>query len=359
MGGLLVFLSNYLIENRKKKKDELIEYRKELKKYMDDIIYPLYVIFDELFINLIGSVDVIADPPKIVEGTQLISSRKEIREAQIKIDKFLKEKAIKLDLIFPENLQSWKLIRLSVGINSIVEEIDKGENPVDKVNNLIAECIDFQKNIKILLGFKFDERLLITYLDEPHSRAVKRMVDKKTAVIAVLCVATVLFLGLWLNSAQEANRLKGGMRELEDDYEKLARVRTSLEENYSELRTEKEDLEKILETGEAITESAEWISDDERLKVTSELIITHELIVLDTYLDTYTVRVNITNIGDEPIDDICIFLFPYTNGEFTGKWPTMAYNSHRFENLYIGETYSHDFRISTETTSYKVLAVTG
>lgn len=166
MGALLVYLSNYFIENRKRKKDELIEYRKELRKYMDDIIYPLYVIFDELFINLIGSVDVISDPPKIVEGTQLISSRKEIREAQIKIDNFLKEKAIKLDLIFPKNLQSWKLIRLSAGINSIIEEIDKGENPVDKVNNLIAECIDFQENIKILLGFTFDERLLTTYLDE-------------------------------------------------------------------------------------------------------------------------------------------------------------------------------------------------
>lgn len=167
------FLSNYFIENRKKKKDELKEYRKELKKYMDDIIFPLYVIFNELFINLIGSVDVMSDPPKIVEGTQLTSSRKEIREAQIELDTFLKEKELKLNLIFPENLQSWKLIRLSAGINSIVNEIDKGENPVDKINNLIAECIDFQKNIKILLGFTFDERLLTTYLDEPINKYEK------------------------------------------------------------------------------------------------------------------------------------------------------------------------------------------
>ena len=185
------------------------------------------------------------------------------------------------------------------------------------------------------------------------------MVEKKTMTIAVLCVVTVLCLGLWANEAQEANRLKGELYELENEYEKLAHVRTNMEENYSELRTEKENLEKILETGEAITESAEWISDDECLKVTSELIITHELIAFDMYLDTYTIKVNITNIGDEPIDDICIFLFPYTNGEFTGKWPTMAYNSHRFENLYIGETYSHDFTVSEDMTSYKVLAVVG
>jgi len=69
------------------------------------------------------------------------------------------------------------------------------------------------------------------------------MVDKKYAAIAILCVTAILCLGLYSNSAQEANRLKGELWELEDDYDKLALVRTSLEENYSELRTENEDLE--------------------------------------------------------------------------------------------------------------------
>jgi len=70
------------------------------------------------------------------------------------------------------------------------------------------------------------------------------MVEKKTAAIIVLCITTILCIGLWSSSMQEANRLEGQLWELEGDYEKLARVRTSLEENYSELRTEKEDLEK-------------------------------------------------------------------------------------------------------------------
>lgn len=69
------------------------------------------------------------------------------------------------------------------------------------------------------------------------------MVDKKTAAISIFCVSTVIFLGLWINADQKAQRLG----ELEDEYEKLARVRTSLEENYSELRTEKEALEKNYE----------------------------------------------------------------------------------------------------------------
>jgi len=83
------------------------------------------------------------------------------------------------------------------------------------------------------------------------------MVDKKTSAIVVLCVVTVLCLGLWANEAQEVSRLKGGLSELEVDYEKLARVRTSLEENYSELRTEKEDLETEYSNLEAAITSLE------------------------------------------------------------------------------------------------------
>ena len=235
------------------------------------------------------------------------------------------------------------------------------------------------------------------------------MVEKKTAVIAVLCVATVLCIGLWSSSAQEAQRLEGKLGELEDDYDKLARVRTNMEENYSELKTEKEDLETeysvlkdeydsikddlfdaleeagllqigerlglanafslyqdnyrtlkenydelnaLLEEGEAMAESAEWVSEDERLNVTSKLITS------GTYWVTYTVRVTITNVGDEPIDKVVIFLFPYEDGKFAEEY--FWYESHSVENIYIGETYSHDFTyLPEEMTSYRVLAVAG
>jgi len=228
------------------------------------------------------------------------------------------------------------------------------------------------------------------------------MVDKKTSVIAVLCVTTVLFLGLWVNAGQEAQKLGGELGELEDDYEKLSRVRTSLEENYSKLRTEKENLEtensilekrcvalkgewdslwdtyEILrdqslatlkeyntlkekydelnsttEAGKAIAESAEWVSEDERLKVKSKLITS------GTWFVTYTVRVTVTNIGSNPIDECWIFLFPYVDGELCEYWNVFSY-IYSVESLYIGETYSHDFTYLTEEmTSYKVLAVAG
>jgi len=191
------------------------------------------------------------------------------------------------------------------------------------------------------------------------------MVEKKTLV---LCVVTILCLGLWLNAA---GRLGG----LEDSFDSLSAKYAGLTSDYSELKGEKEDLEteysglksdydslkedydglhSILEEGEAISESAEWVSEDGRLKVTSELITS------ETWWATYIVRVNVTNVGDEPIDKVLIFLITYKDGKFAESYFYGEYHSHTVENLYIGETYSYNFTdLPDDMTSYKVLAVAG
>ena len=238
------------------------------------------------------------------------------------------------------------------------------------------------------------------------------MVDKKTAAIAVLCVTTILFLGLWSGADQEARTLGEKLRGLEESHASLNAEHVKLTSDYSNLEAEKaelgmeysvlkseydsikenlfdaleevgllqigerlavkgltnafslyqdnyrtlkedyDELSSILETGEAMAESAEWVSEDERLKVTSKLITS------GTWGVTYTVRVTITNVGDEPIDKVVIFVFPYEDGKFAETY--WEYHEHTVENLYIGETYSYDFTyLPEEMTSYKVLAVAG
>jgi len=175
---------------------------------------------------------------------------------------------------------------------------------------------------------------------------VKGMEDKKTVMIAVLCVATVLFLGLWSNSVQEASTLNSKYVKVVEDYNRLNSDYSKLTSDYSELKT-------FLDGTKAIAESAEWVSEDGRLKVTSELILS------GTYWVTYTVRVNVTNIGNESIDKVVIFFFRYIEGKFDETY-FAEYRFHSVEDLYIGETYSYDFTYSTkDMTSYKVLAVVG
>lgn len=95
------------------------------------------------------------------------------------------------------------------------------------------------------------------------------MVDKKTSVIAVLCVTTVLFLGLWINAGREAYRL-----------------------------------------------------------------------------------------GSLPINKVVVFVFPYRNGNFAGRF--WGYQENTVEDLYMGETCNYDFiGLPDDMTSYKVLTVVG
>lgn len=76
-------------------------------------------------------------------------------------------------------------------------------------------------------------------------------------------------------------------------------------------------------------------------------------------LHSYTVKVSVTNVGDEPLGVVYIFLFPYKNDEFAETWG-VYYFTHSVEDLYIGETHSYEFTaISKEMTTYKVLAVAG
>ena len=104
-----------------------------------------------------------------------------------------------------------------------------------------------------------------------------------------------------------------------------------------------------------MAKSATWLSEDKRLKVTSEVI--PEFLFEKLY--SYKVRVTVTNVGTEPLSKVWIFLFPYKDGEFAGYWSTYSY-SKSVENLYMGESYSYNFTgISKEMTTYKIIAVSG
>lgn len=204
------------------------------------------------------------------------------------------------------------------------------------------------------------------------------MVEKKTVAIVVLCVTTILFLGLWSGANQEARTLGEKLGELEDsydtlnaehvkltsDYSDLEAKKTELEDDYSTVKNDYDELNTLFEKGEAIAESSEWVTEDERLKITSKLITSR-----GRYYVSYRVNVTITNIGDEPIDKVIIFVFAYKDGKFTDMYGGLEYRSHTVGNIYIGETYSNVFDLHSsyiysqdftdEIISYKVIAVVG
>lgn len=148
--------------------------------------------------------------------------------------------------------------------------------------------------------------------------------------------------------------------QLSSDYSKLNVSYLTLKGEYSILATNysmlKDDYEKmvsIIERGEAIAKSATWLSEDKRLQVTTELIQKY----LFGTLSGYDINVTVTNISNEPLDVVWIFLFVYVDGRLCEYWSPLGY-SHSVENLYIGESYSYTFTYITEDmTSYKVLVI--
>lgn len=113
-------------------------------------------------------------------------------------------------------------------------------------------------------------------------------------------------------------------------------------------------MKNIIERGKAIAKSAEWISEDKRLKVTSELIPDYSLKAW-----RYNVRVTVTNIGDKPLKRVFMFIFPYVGDKLCEYWDPISY-SYEVRDLYVGENASFTFVFLPEDmTSYKILVVGG
>jgi len=142
---------------------------------------------------------------------------------------------------------------------------------------------------------------------------------------------------------------------LESEIVKLNASYSSLKSEYDSLKQDYEKLLSAIEKGEVAAKSATWLSEDKRLKVTSEVI--PELFLGE--LCCYTVKVTVTNVGTEPINTVWILLFPYKDDKLVEYWNTISY-SKCVESLYIGESYSCNFTwVPKEMTTYKVVVVAG
>jgi predicted Holliday junction resolvase-like endonuclease len=194
-------------------------------------------------------------------------------------------------------------------------------------------------------------------------RAVSRNV---AVVLGIVCALLVVTVAVDRDTISTLNShiqlLKGQVADMESQVSSLKLQAADLRDKYTSLKSEydklKRDYDKLLsamERGEAVARSATWLSEDRRLKVTSEVIPK----LLFGELFSYDVKVTVTNVGAEPLDVVWIFLFPYRDGKVAGYWSEVAY-SKKVESLYVGESYSYTFEyIPKEMTTYRVLAVAG
>jgi len=97
---------------------------------------------------------------------------------------------------------------------------------------------------------------------------------------------------------------------------------------------------------------AEWTSGDGRLKVSSEVIPEK----IGESVVSYTVKVTVTNISDEPITKVLIIIFPYIGDRLYEHW-NWASHSAQITSLMPGESVTHEFLLlPKDMTSYKIAA---
>jgi hypothetical protein len=214
------------------------------------------------------------------------------------------------------------------------------------------------------------------------AKELKPMNGKTTAkgstiILTILVVVLITLLGLLCYSYSmtmsskdteiaglqiQVNTLNNTLSWYRSKYSSYKYAYESLQQDYGRLKTEYDDLkakhdelQSIIESGKAIAESATWLSEDKRLKVKSEVIPE----TLFGKLWHYIVSVNVTNVGEEPLSKVWIFLFPYKGDKLIEDWNPLSY-SKCIENLYMGESYSYNFTwVPKDMTTYKIIALAG
>lgn len=170
----LGYVIHWIEEKRRRTHEQEAEYRRELKKYLPDLIEPLFKLIGNLWLNLNVLVDWESDPIGLVSGQKLTKSLGEIRQSMQSLRKFVNEKATKLDILLPHPLQSWQYTHVEMHIAGIFHDIKRGKVNIDDITDAVVALIDIQSDLQRLLGFETKMRLESEYtLTEPLSRFEK------------------------------------------------------------------------------------------------------------------------------------------------------------------------------------------
>jgi len=80
----------------------------------------------------------------------------------------------------------------------VLTKIDAGVNPINYLNGLIAECMDYQRNLQLLLGFNFDEDKLNTFLDNDSfwNRIYNEHLFKYSNIVVFLMICNVMIINI-------------------------------------------------------------------------------------------------------------------------------------------------------------------
>ena len=169
-GGIVGYIIRWLDEKRRRTHEQEAEYRRELKKHLPDLIEPLFKLLSDLWNGLVDltNPDYVEynDDIILVKGHKLTTPIKEVKEALVNLNDFVRNNENKLDLLLPHPLQSWQYIRLEGSVNEIIKDARKGKFTFDGISKPVYAIMNLQDDLQKILGFKIKIRLKSEYAFE-------------------------------------------------------------------------------------------------------------------------------------------------------------------------------------------------
>lgn len=161
--GIVGYVIRWFEEKRRRMHEKEAEYRRELKKYMPDLIEPLFKLLGNLWLSLVE----FTNPDRveyrnnilIVKGHKLTAPVREVNEALTNLNDFVIKNENKLDLLLPHPLRSWQYTTLHDFVNNIITDVRKGRFSLDDVAEVVTTTMNVQDDLQKVVGFETKVRL--------------------------------------------------------------------------------------------------------------------------------------------------------------------------------------------------------
>jgi hypothetical protein len=167
VGLLIGYCTSSRIEAKKERHAETMYYRNKLTEHMNDVIQPLFHLTEELWWNL-GIVK------ETIEGRNKIGTLQEwlsaTKKANDDLFQFSIHSANQIDILLPNQLSSWVFIPIKNRVDKIMDDLSKEKKPLDEMKEVIDGLMQYQENLKKLLGFETEVNLEDIF---PSKRPIK------------------------------------------------------------------------------------------------------------------------------------------------------------------------------------------
>lgn len=179
---VLGYVIHWLDEKRRRTHEKEVEYQRELKKHLPNLIEPLFKLLGDLWISLIDltNPDYVEynEDVLIVKGRKLKMPIREVAEASVNLRNFVRKNENKLDLLLPHPLQSWQYEHLCDFINSIIGDAGKGKMSLYDISEAVTTIMNIQEDLQKIVGFETKTHLKSEYAFGKHLTRFERLKRK-------------------------------------------------------------------------------------------------------------------------------------------------------------------------------------